>query len=85
MTTDKTMINKISDTHFEVGPFTVSMFNPNVSISWELTGPQMEPVMSDHRDTLLRIATYLVNVSQQADLVRELIKFVVKERLETKK
>jgi hypothetical protein len=60
----KPMLNKISDTHFEVGPFTVSMFNPNVSIAWELTGPQIEPVMSDHRDTLLRIAAYL---GQNAD------------------
>ena len=85
MTTDKTMINKISDTHFEVGAFTVSMFNPNVSISWELTGPQIEPVMSDHRDTLLRIAAYLVNVSQQADILRELFKLVIQERQETEK
>ena len=79
---DKPMINKISDTHFEVGPFTVSMFNPNVSISWELTGPQIEPVMSDHRDTLLRIAAYLLNVSQQADILRELFKLVIQERQE---
>lgn len=80
--TDKPMLNKISDTHFEVGSFTVNRLFPNVSSPWELTGPQIEPVMSDHRDTLLRIAVYLVNVSQQADILRELFKLVIQERQE---
>lgn len=85
MTTDKPMVNKISDTLYEVGPFTVNRFFPNVSSPWELTGPQIEPVISDHRDTLLRIAAYLVNVNQQANILKELFKLVIKERQETEK
>jgi len=80
MTTDKPMINKISDAHYEVGAFTISLFN---EIVWELNGPQIHQVMSDDRNTLLRIAAYLVNVSQQADILRELFKLVIKERQET--
>ena len=58
------------------------MFNPNVSFSWELTGPQIHPVMSDDRDTLLKMAGYLVNVSQQADMIKELFKLALQEQEE---
>lgn len=79
MTINEPLIKKINSNHFELGAFTVSMFNPNISISWELTGPQIEPVMSDDRDTLLKIALYLVNIHQQADLYKELFRLVAIE------
>lgn len=79
MTINEPLIKKINNNHFELGAFTVSMFNPNISISWELTGPQIEPVMSDDRDTLLKIALYLVNIHQQADLYKELFRLVAIE------
>lgn len=79
MTINEPLIKKINNNHFELGAFTVSMFNPNISISWELTGPQIEPVLSDDRDTLLKIALYLVNIHQQADLYKELFRLVAIE------
>ena len=73
------LITKVDDTHFEVGQFTVRL--PAQSKLWELTGPQMEPVMAEDRYTLLLMATRCEELRYGSDLVRELIILEAKENI----
>lgn len=69
------MLTKHSDTLYTVGNYKVEYFIGE----WYLNGTQIESVRSDDRDTLIKIACYLTNVEQQADLIRQMFSLALEE------
>ena len=62
------ILTKHNDNLYTVGNYRVEYYIGE----WYLNGTQIESVRSDDRDTLIKIACYLTNVEQQADLIRQM-------------
>lgn len=72
------MLTKHSDTLYTVGNYKLEYFLGD----WYLNGNQIESVRSYDKDTLIKIACYLTNVEQQADLIRQMFELSIQEKKE---
>lgn len=68
-------LTKHNDNLYTVGNYKVEYYIGE----WYLNGTQIESVRSDDRDTLIKIACYLTNIEQQADLIRQMFSLALEE------
>ena len=73
-----TSLTKHNDTLYTVGNYKLEYFVGD----WYLSGNQIESVRSYDKDTLIKIACYLTNVEQQADLIRQMFELSIQEKKE---